>query len=224
MRLDLAGCPGLAARVFPGAELAHQKVERVSTPCLPSPGKHKSSAMELRGSSAAGGSESQLRKMEAELRRREAEVLNLERRLKQSKENVKTTMQENEAREQAMTALVRSLEERLTRKESRDSKGAQDPSNDSASDGQQRCNSSENDEGRDWRSLMQQLREAAKQLSRNSACTDDDVKAILHKVLKDAAANKHKVVELKEDVARHKHVLETLETEKVPYISFAVSR
>ena len=59
------------------------------------------------------------------------------------------------------------------------------------------------DEGLDWRALLEQLREAAHQLSRGSAsgCSDDDVKAILHKVLKDAAASKYKVAALKEEVA-----------------------
>lgn len=160
----------------------------------------------------------EMRKTEAELRRREAEVVNLERRLKQSKENLRVSEQENEAREQALTALVRSLEERLARKESKESKESKDAISSRSSSGSPE---NKNDEGREWRVLMEQLREAARQLSRGSACSDDDVKAILHKVLKDAAANKHKVLELKEDVARHKHVLATLEEEKARAISRA---
>ena len=141
--------------------------------------------------------------MEGELRRRESEVANLERRLKQAKDNLRTTEQEHEMREQAMTALVRSLEERLARKEGKDAKKDSDSAGGRGSP-----------DGQEWQALLEQLREAARQLSRGSACSDDDVKAILHKVLKDAAANKHKVVELKGDVARHKEVIETLENSK----------
>ena len=152
-------------------------------------------------SRAEGTAGRELRRVEAELRRRESEVANLERRLKQAKDNLRATEQEHETREQAMAALVRSLEERLARKEGNDAKrdgggGRSSPN------------------GQEWQALLEQLREAARQLSRGSACSDDDVKAILHKVLKDAAANKHKIVELKSDVARHKEVIETLENSK----------
>ena len=132
----------------------------------------------------------ELLRVESALRRRESEVANLERRLKQSRENLRVTEKENEAREQALSALVRSLEERLARTDQR--------ANTSSGRG-----SSVEDEGLDWRALLEQLREAAHQLSRGSAsgCSDDDVKAILHKVLKDAAASKYKVAALKEEVA-----------------------
>ena len=72
------------------------------------------------GADASGhpsSSAREMRRLEADLRRREAEVVNLERRLKQSKENLRATELEGEAREKALTALVRSLEERVARKQ-----------------------------------------------------------------------------------------------------------
>jgi chromosome segregation ATPase len=186
----------------------------------------------------AGGNHSssarEVRRLEAELRRREAEVVNLERRLKQSKENLRATELEGEAREKALTALVRGLEERLARNQ------AKSPSTCREDSDEARSYSPENSSGRappappappatrwaldssaaahstqEWAALVEQLREAARQLSRSSACSDEDVKVILHKVLKDAALNKHKVVELKEDVSRLHATIEALETEKV---------
>ena len=193
----------------------------------------------------AGGNHSssarEVRRLGAELRRREAEVVNLERRLKQSKENLRATELEGEAREKALTALVRGLEERLARNQ------ADAPSVCREKSDEAKSHSPEISSGRappappapsamraaldssaaahsthaaahstqEWAALVEQLREAARQLSRGSACSDEEVLAILHKVLKDAALNKHKVVELKEDVSRLHTTIEALETEKV---------
>jgi DNA repair exonuclease SbcCD ATPase subunit len=165
---------------------------------------HSGAAFSDAETDGKGGSSTnkELLRVESALRRRESEVANLERRLKQSKENLRVTEKENEAREQALSALVSSLEERLARTDQR------------ANTSSGRGNSVE-DEELDWRALLEQLREAAHQLSRGSAsgCSDEDVKAILHKVLKDAAASKYKVAALKEEVAALKEEAAKLKRE-----------
>eukprot|EP00960_Hanusia_phi_P012656 370222-Hanusia_phi.AAC.7 len=146
------------------------------------------------------------KRMEADLRRKEAEVAHLERRLKMSKENMRTVLSENENNQSSMKDEINDLKQLLARKDGeilalqhRSIISHPRHHDHHLSQSELHHGDSKHADESDAARIMKELREAADEFSKGAVGSDTEVKEILLKVLQDSAQNRKEIERLQEE-------------------------
>ncbi|EKX42093.1 hypothetical protein GUITHDRAFT_111945 [Guillardia theta CCMP2712] len=156
------------------------------------------------------------KRMEADLRRKEAEISHLERRLKMSKENMRTVLSENESSQDTMKVEINELKQMLARKDGeilalQHKSTIAHPRHHDHHPGSHH-EDSRNSDASDAARIMKELREAADQFSKGAVGSDADVKEILLKVLQDSAQNRKEIERLQEEKRELEAAVEEMRT------------